>query len=168
VTRWFRCGLSVPAFVCQCLSSPPGSVFTLRSSNRKGTFRASSSQRKVHEPPTESCGSAWLSEPGRAHHVRRSPIPGGTDGMVRSSSPSISTSLVSRQVSFCVTCFGACTAFTLLRPTDSPSRLRDPLRQRLQQLRYLHYCSIATGWSEPRIWFPLWTSAFPRRTRKFG
>jgi len=29
----------------------------------------------------------------------------------------------------------------LLRPTDSPSRLSDPLHRRLQQLRFLHYCS---------------------------
>ncbi len=46
-----------------------------------------------------------------------------------------------RRVGSCKTLFEACSAFTLLRPTDLPSRLRDPLHQRLQQLRCLRCCS---------------------------
>jgi len=57
------------------------------------------------------------------------------------------------------------------RPTNSPSRLRDPLHQRLQQLRYLHYCSdcYRVERTSSRAGFsPLWTSAFSRRTRNPG
>jgi hypothetical protein len=47
----------------------------------------------------------------------------------------------------------------------------DPLHQRLQQLRYLHYCSdcYRVERTSSRAGFsPLWTSAFSRRTRKLG
>ena len=43
--------------------------------------------------------------------------------------------------SACINLFQACTAFTPLRPTCSPSRLSDPLHRRLQPLRCLHDCS---------------------------
>jgi len=55
--------------------------------------------------------------------------------------PSSSAFPNSQAVGSCKTLFEACSAFTLLRPTDLPSRLRDPLHQRLQQLRCLRCCS---------------------------
>jgi hypothetical protein len=72
----------------------------------------------------------------------RRQYPGRTDGLVRSSSPidfglpsirggSAPASPVS----------GPAQRSLLLRPTNSPSRQSDPLHRRLQQLRYLHYCS---------------------------
>jgi hypothetical protein len=54
-----------------------------------------------------------------------------------------------------------------LRPTNSPSHQRDPIHQRLQQFRYLHYCSDcyrAERTSSRAGLPPLWTSAFSRRT----
>jgi hypothetical protein len=80
-------------------------------------------------------------------------------------------SLDSRRVSSCITRFGACTAFTRLRPTNLPSRQSDPLHQRLQQLRYLCYCSdcYRVERTSSRVGLlPLWTSAFSRRTRILG
>jgi hypothetical protein len=54
-----------------------------------------------------------------------------------------------------------------LRPTCSPSRLSDPLHQRLQQSRCLHCCSdcyrVERTSSRAGI-PPLWTGAFSRRT----
>jgi len=55
-----------------------------------------------------------------------------------------------------------------LRPTRSPGRLRDPLHQRLQQLRCLHCCSdcYRVERTSSRAGLPpLWTTAFSRRTR---
>ena len=55
-----------------------------------------------------------------------------------------------------------------LRPTRSPSRLRDPLHQRLQQSRCLHCCSdcYRVERTSSRAGLPpLWTTAFSRRTR---
>jgi hypothetical protein len=56
-----------------------------------------------------------------------------------------------------------------LRPANSPSHQRDPLHQRLQQFRHLHYCSDcyrAERTSSRAGLSPLWTSAFSRRTVK--
>jgi hypothetical protein len=55
-----------------------------------------------------------------------------------------------------------------LRPTRSLGRLRDPLHQRLQQLRCLHCCSdcYRVERTSSRAGLPpLWTTAFSRRTR---
>src|SRR4029077_15329971 len=56
-----------------------------------------------------------------------------------------------------------------LRPARSPSRLCDPLHQRLQQSRCLHCCSdcyrVERTSSRAGV-PPLWTSAFSRRTRE--
>jgi len=46
-----------------------------------------------------------------------------------------------RRVGSCIILFEACSAFTWLRPADSPSRLSDLLHRRLQQCRCLHCCS---------------------------
>ena len=59
---WFRCGLSVAdPFVCRCLTSPSCSVFTPRSSNRTGAFRASGSRRKAHEVAHGKLRVRWVS-----------------------------------------------------------------------------------------------------------
>ena len=55
-----------------------------------------------------------------------------------------------------------------LRPARSPSRLCDPLHQRLQQFRCLHCCSDCYRVERTSSLAgipPLWTSTFSRRTR---
>jgi len=79
-------------------------------------------------------------------------------------------SLDLRRVGSCIGSFEACTAFTLLRPARSPSRLSDPLHQRLQPLRCLRCCSdcyrVERTSSRAGI-PPLWTSAFHGALRTF-
>src|SRR6476660_7397368 len=57
-----------------------------------------------------------------------------------------------------------------LRPTDSPSRLKATLYTGGSDGFVTSTAApIATGWSDPvpgRVFFPLWTSAFSRRTEK--
>jgi hypothetical protein len=55
-----------------------------------------------------------------------------------------------------------------LRPACSPGRHCDPLHQRLQQSRCLHYRSDCYRVERTSSWAgipPLWTTAFSRRTR---
>ena len=72
----------------------------------------------------------------------RRQYPGRTDGLVRSSFP-IDVGLPSiRRGSAPASPFSRPAQRSLsLRPANSPSRQCDPLHRRLQQLRYLHYCS---------------------------
>ena len=76
-----------------------------------------------------------------------------------------------RRVGSCVALFEACAAFTYLRPTDSPSRLSDPLHQRLQQSRCLHCCSdcYRVERTSSRVGVsPTVDQRLPRRTERFG
>jgi len=72
----------------------------------------------------------------------RRQYPGRSDGTcLLVPSHQLRPSLDLSGVGSCISRFGACTAFTLLRPAGSPSRHSEPLHQRLQQLRCLGCCS---------------------------
>src|SRR5580698_5033820 len=76
------------------------------------------------------------------------------------------------RVSSCIARFGACSAFTHVTActlTESP--LATLCTRGFSSLVAPTAALIATGWSEPapgRVYLPLWTTAFPRRTHKQG
>ena len=92
-------------------------------------------------PPAISAGASRVaSGPLRLHAVANPPA--GPMGIVRSYSPIdfglpsiLGGSAPASPVS------GPAQRSPSLRPTNSPSHQRDPRHQRLQQLRYLNYCS---------------------------
>jgi hypothetical protein len=71
----------------------------------------------------------------------RRQYPGRTDRTVRSSPVDVGLPSIRRGSAPASPVSGPAQRSPSLRPTNSPSHLRDPLHQRLQQLRYLHYCS---------------------------
>jgi len=76
-----------------------------------------------------------------------------------------------RRVGSHTTLFEACSRSLTLRPARSPSRLSDPLHQKLRQFRYLHCRSDCyrlerpvAGWES----HPLKFNTFARRTELLG
>ena len=163
------------SFVTSCVYLPTRAPSLLRRYSLSSVLRA--------HPPPKRPGLALTSNqliPTADHRLGfpccvwspvsacRRPYPGRTDGAVRSlpidvglpsirggSAPALSVSRPAQRS-------------LPLRPTNSPSHQRDPLHQRLQQFRYLHYCSDcyrAERTSSRAGLSPLWTSAFSRRTR---
>ena len=105
-------------------------------------------------PPLPACRRQY---PGRSdetyslipfHQLRPSPLSG--------------------RVGSCINGFEACSAFTHVTACTLAKSPSDPLHQRLQQFRCLHYCSdcyrVERTSSRAGL-FPLWTTAFSRRTR---
>jgi hypothetical protein len=78
-------------------------------------------------------------------------------------------SLEPGRVGSCIVGFGACSAFTHVTACTLAKSPSDSLHQRLQQSRCLHCCSdcYRVERTSSRAGLPpLWTSAFPRRTRQ--